>query len=374
MTVMDTAYSQPSQLLVLGNGFDLECGLASSFSDFMEWRRNDIGKTCSVTVWDAILREQGKRNWYDIEKLIADWVTDKKRMRRQFGVLSYEGMLAGPASYDRYMEASGSQSPVEKKVSGVLSNKYDVVANVHDVYKLFMRELQDFESIFTRYLEEEVDAKNDMNRLGGTPYYERAARLLDWLDKDTWQCEEIDRVTSSILDFNYTDPTSYSTKIKYPKIVNVHGRIHDSQSSIIFGIDANNRQDDIDVAPFTKTYRLLSLRDPGRNGLISPATAFNPEAATEVIKFYGHSLGEADWSYFQSIFDEVNLYAGHTKLIFYYKKHGAVDWPDAEREMDDKVTRIISRYGKTMDNKDHGSNLMHKLLLEGRLMVKPYEP
>ena len=30
----------------------------------------------------------------------------------------------------------------------------------------------------------------------------------------------------------------------------------------------------------------------------------------------------------------------------------------------------MNAYGSTMDNKDHGKNLMHKLLLEGRLSVK----
>lgn len=37
-----------------------------------------------------------------------------------------------------------------------------------------------------------------------------------------------------------------------------------------------------------------------------------------------------------------------------------------------KVTRLMSQYGETMSNKDHGRNLMHKLLLEGRLTIKKY--
>lgn len=34
------------------------------------------------------------------------------------------------------------------------------------------------------------------------------------------------------------------------------------------------------------------------------------------------------------------------------------------------VTKLISSYGKTLDNKDYGKNLLHKLLLEGRLTLK----
>ena len=35
-----------------------------------------------------------------------------------------------------------------------------------------------------------------------------------------------------------------------------------------------------------------------------------------LIKFYGHSLGTADYSYFQAIFDQIDLYGGNTTLYF----------------------------------------------------------
>ena len=77
------------------------------------------------------------------------------------------------------------------------------------------------------------------------------------------------------------------------------------------------------------------------------------------IKFYGHSLNEADYSYFQSIFDYYNLYENNNVgLIFYYSKG---------YEQTDKVYRLINTYGKTLSNKDQGKNLTHKLLLENRL-------
>ena len=39
------------------------------------------------------------------------------------------------------------------------------------------------------------------------------------------------------------------------------------------------------------------------------------------IKFYGHSLREADYSYFQSIFDSYNLYENSkVSLMFYFPK------------------------------------------------------
>ena len=34
------------------------------------------------------------------------------------------------------------------------------------------------------------------------------------------------------------------------------------------------------------------------------------------------------------------------------------------------INDLLVDYGATMDNKDHGKNLMHKLLLEGRLIIR----
>lgn len=42
----------------------------------------------------------------------------------------------------------------------------------------------------------------------------------------------------------------------------------------------------------------------------------------------------------------------------------------ARREVHKNVTKLLAAYGESFDNKDHGKNLMHKLLLEGRLMVR----
>lgn len=87
----------------------------------------------------------------------------------------------------------------------------------------------------------------------------------------------------------------------------------------------------------------------------------------DVIKFYGHSLSAPDYSYFQAIFDEVNLYVGSTRLVFYYRQHEGTK--DARTEMSKAVSHLLAEYGRTTDNADHGKNLMHKLILEGRLSV-----
>ena len=88
---------------------------------------------------------------------------------------------------------------------------------------------------------------------------------------------------------------------------------------------------------------------------------------------YGHSLGDQDYSYYQSIFDYVDLYNGNTRLFLYFSD----DYLNNEEEKKQKristaeaLFRLVNNYGESMDNKDHGHNLLHKLLLEGRIVFQ----
>ena len=80
---------QPSQLLILGNGFDLHCGLKSSYKDFFKSAVLDnIGKRFGLiqmkataeaeNFWINLLFQYYKEfktydyNWCDVEKIIKD--------------------------------------------------------------------------------------------------------------------------------------------------------------------------------------------------------------------------------------------------------------------------------------------------------------
>ena len=77
------------QLVVIGNGFDLECGLASGFSNFFKARAAAFEKPVNgqgpdnliftETIWDKVLSSMKDSNWCDIEGAIADWIAPKNR-------------------------------------------------------------------------------------------------------------------------------------------------------------------------------------------------------------------------------------------------------------------------------------------------------
>ena len=237
--------------------------------------------------------------------------------------------------------------------------------NSENLLQITREDLAKLESDFDRYLSHEVETSKD--------YKEKAGKLMSEIILDQRPSKDKYAVEESILSFNYTRAINQFRSDKHgTEYVNIHGRLG---GEIVFGIDGTDRMDNPMALPFTKTYRLMALDLPNVGKLVHVPTPGVPMAdGTKMIKFYGHSLGEADYSYFQAIFDSVKLYEGDTRLVFYFRPHklpsGCMqDENCARKEMMEKVIRLLTAYGLTLDNKDHGKNLIHKLLIEGRLSV-----
>jgi len=151
-------------------------------------------------------------------------------------------------------------------------------------------------------------------------------------------------------------------KIKYNVIeVNVHGNFN---RIAIFGVDQSKVPADDPGYIFTKTYRKISNQEK----LISFSLPHIKDI--DEIVFFGHSLSVADYSYFQSIFDYYDIYHSNIKLTFKYSLYEGKPPELIKKECYDSIIKLIRSYGETMDNVNHGNNLVHKLLLENRLEVQ----
>ncbi len=65
------------------------------------------------------------------------------------------------------------------------------------------------------------------------------------------------------------------------------------------------------------------------------------------------------------------IYHSNIKLIFIYSLYGEESQYESKKsEYLNAIIKLISDYGKTMDNKNHGKNLIHKLIIEDRLTIK----
>lgn len=379
------------QLVIIGNGFDLRCGLSSSFSDFHrdrsryfsneENRGEEDSSRYTLTIWDTILSNSTQMGWADIEGEIANWISPRwsplPTPDNESDLLSpqwsptgcVEDVVQAIKLNNLYLgeKLYGTASAVACSVERLVE-QYGQQCSRQQVFDFFFRELRILENDFKAYMNRQVITHAEYNT--------KANSLLFTILSDGIPSHDMSNADYGVLSFNYTraaENYQVGTAGERRQIwyCNIHGRLTDE---IIFGIDAMNHLEDLDVAQFTKTYRVLGLRSGGyRDGFSDEGSAIDQEIST--IKFFGHSLGDADHSYFQSIFDIVHLYEGSAKLIFYYCPYkkadgGEVSESQARNEMTAKVLKLLNSYGKSLDNEYHGTNLVHKMMLEDRIAIR----
>jgi len=323
-----------STLMVIGNGFDVQCGLKSRYEDFFEWLRKDESKALALNnLWAHYFLNQPPKepNWDDIEAHVARFLCEPSYQSPKF-LLEMDAQIIVKANLPDSIKKGSEASYI---------HYYSQNRRPPGIY-WYLEELNKFESMFGEYLKSEVE-NNDS-------YLPNATKLMNMLIEDN---EELDIIT-----FNYTNPfESIGFDKAIGKVTHVHGTY--AEDNIIFGVDATAKlQNNAHI--FTKTHRKMLQKSPSR------ALPKN----VHTIKLYGHSLGDADYSYFHSMFDNYNLYGSDVELKFYFSIYDESKKTEIERSASDRVYRLINVYGTTLDNKDKGKNLLHKLLLEGRLKIE----
>ena len=222
---------------------------------------------------------------------------------------------------------------------------------------ILMTELERMEHCFNCYLKDEVACKDG--------YSDCSDNLMQKLIKHTLVVDGMPDDAVTVLNFNYTSPYRWlKQQFGDAALVNIHGTLDDES---IFGIDGSGNLDDRDILPFTKTYRVLkSARGVPSGSIAYPSQRGGDGLETSSIVFFGHSLSRADYSYFESIFSTVDLYSGHTILVFLYSNYAK-----GVRESEvAKVLALLDYYGSSLGIAGHSNNLAHKLMLEGRLVVR----
>ena len=361
------------QLLIIGNGFDLACGLKSRYNDFFYDLYKENPQNYSITeeenYWFKLFKgivkfdENSTLGWTDIELQILIELMNIELIYNIDLLLNLD-TLTSQVSIKRYIADFIYSSANEKKhydEDSVLNTFLVLTQTLHEIdvfdkrstFDRLKKDLKKFENTFSSYLNNELERNNG-------EYSYKSYHLFDKLliqknpcfTESKYQSIKTDISTNSdqIISFNYTQPSLYDS-IRY-----IHGNLENK--NIIFGIDYDSVSNLFNYHPleFTKSYRILENK-------LNSKVSISPDIKN--ILFYGHGLGEADYSYFQSIFDTVDLYHGDAKLIFYWTQFGKQDQYIVQVE---NVVRLIEKYGQTFTNKDHGRNLFTKLLLENRII------
>lgn len=386
-----------TRVLVIGNGFDLKCGLKSKFEDYYNSQdgmvkelnkmnskfkdknvdadilRSDVLNSAglqrvmgnlndnikvdlnniNVSFWDFYFyfHKGSLNNWADVEcflnKLLVQSSNEiQLNLERALNMIAKFKYLYSGLSIDNSFSTKTDEL-IEKFTEDketlillfvILHNlKYDIEKHSQMYFYDFLRnELNKFEISFRSYLE----------AIQGEEYKEKSQQLLKELAHD--ECY-------NLLNFNYTSPCTTDSSCNITR--NIHGKLEDHP---IIGIDSRNIDASSPVFRFTKTYRIMTLSGEKQDKLL-PKTV-------KTLAFYGHSLAQADYSYFQSIFDYYNIYDNDITLVFYYSIYDHSREQEIKQEQFNSVSKLISKYGATFHN-EKGENLTHKMLLEGRLLL-----
>lgn len=215
----------------------------------------------------------------------------------------------------------------------------------NNLYNFLFKELKRFEDKFNVFLKSHNRGENiskDNNIIKHTSFTQL-------------KYETIKKLTNNqpynLITFNYTNDET--TKCNNNE--NVHSTIDDHP---IFGIDSSNNFDK-PYYKFTKTYRIMKLSNKSNPHILD----LNKNEHNEII-FYGQSLANADYMYFEAIFNHYKIYS-NTKIQLIFCYSSKVDHNEEKRQFT-RIYKLMNKYGKQYDHQD----LLHKLLLEGRLHIR----
>lgn len=293
----DSNLKSEKLLLILGNGFDIDLGLKTSYKSFVKSRfwpcknrlysKEDVEKYDNEECLHDVLHEDtASKSWYDLEAILATYATS----------------LCG-------------YNPVQ----GVTSSMIERAEKDRIIYNKLLNSL-------TSYLRKIQDGKIKNNSI--------AAIVLSVILESSFDVK--------IYSFNYTDFTRLVTRLGIKDKVDVtymHGNLTDG---IILGIESN-----MDFCPPYR-YMCKEYSPFYRSRFLS-----NELHDAQHIRIFGHSLSEIDYHYFRRFFSEQSredmTQADKKNItIFTYDESSAWDIRDQLRNMNNK--RLDLLYGQNEFN------------------------
>lgn len=377
--------SDVTKLIIIGNGFDLTCGVKSSFKDFInsKWdldqerdfidvihsfktfSEQDVAKlisnpnssiessakykeTTPFNFWMYVLLSavQGpadlkNSSWADIESKLRDFLFEGVRvpqLRENFSINTLELNWDG----DKVIEDPVNE-PFSKTALFILSlykkSNPKIFSSIKDDPLAFaFDQLEEFEEEFGNYL------SNELEKFKDDEYGRFAQRLVNNLG---------DQHPYSLLNFNYTKFTHEDPMLRKER--HIHGSIEDHP---IIGIDQGDTDPGDRRYVFTKTYRIMTAS-------VAPKSDKDTilYKSIDEIDFFGHSLNAADFSYFYSIFDYLGIYEKTINLNFYYWIYDLAKRSQIQKQIFNSVLSLIGAYSNKKYGEGRGHNLIHKLLL-----------
>lgn len=373
----------PSNLLIIGNGFDLACGLETKYIHYFHYvlnqspEMNALVEFLSGVSLDDLSDETLDKHllkilpldsdvvtFWDVYFTFQDWVYEKLNTDQTW--VDIEDMLL--RSFKERETYDISSNIIFSAANCVKNNSIELAFTRGSIYRYLgsyvyrifkKRNIKIGENCYSNYLEKELDRFSSnfskyikQQILKNETYKNTALKLVK-------KIIGLDKIDNYMIDsFNYT-PIEYATYYR-----NIHGVAEDED--VVFGITCGEGEQRRDIHDdreyrFTKEYKIAKL-------MVKYRQPFNDYRHVKNVFIYGSSLGEQDYYYFESIFDKCEILekTSSSQIIFVYSIYDK----DKEEEIIDnitaKVTNIINMYG----DRHNDFGLFRRLIQNGTVVIK----
>lgn len=358
------------RLLIIGNGFDLNAGLKTKFSDFITKEKieywynspsecpNFLYLLFSIKFFNSVengfrLFSRDTNNeclWMDIESFIKELCTGKipnfyLNISGDHSYFSLFKFLYEKRANLNYLNSAKDANRIirffHRKFPNTPQN-----SNIN-VQNYLLKELNKFEDEFCAYLTTAI------------------ANNIDYRDKATALFFKLGVNYLSghyIIDFNYThDNDCFGEVLASSEINFIHGSI---KRGAIIGFDSSNTSN-LQGVVLSKAWQKMSA-----DYVCTELPNIDDNNEVE-IKFFGHSLGQQDYAYFHAIFDKYDIYNKKVILTFIYDKYGKTDEENEEIESTylQSVYRLINNYAQRSGKEGEFKTIISRLQMENRLHI-----
>ena len=298
-----------TNILVVGNGFDIYHGLKTKYFDFVQYTVkvkngeisviNNIYNLCSENMFIVYFQEEAKENqgWIDCEKEIELLCTIFDKLVNNKDAINHDGYLnkgiidIHEKNILKFATKYFRDNSAVLQLKDIYLHRYKKI-NKNLILQTFKNDLDDFIQVFYYYLWQEIDYNSinvRSNQIRGIEF-------------------------SYVVNFNYTD-TFKLYNIENANVCYIHGSITAGKDSMVLGT-RDIEDESLDLIYFRKFFQRIQKRGDlldKRQFVINPSTYdLYAEKGNVNAHFFGHSLSDTDGDIIRTIADLSK------KLIIYY--------------------------------------------------------
>ncbi len=363
--------------IVLGNGFDLFCGLKTTYRDFFSIYKDKYDYLCQwgehvasflaqnphlkedpwglviqvkgmnlINCWDAFFamifdRMRGYL-WCDVEAEMLDSLVKRDSEVDD----DYKPHWEDVWEFIR-KENAGSHKPGSVILGQFLVKKAGGVPKTRDeFYEFLLGQLREFENYFGRFITRQHLSWNQFQCEFNNSYIRNARSLLEQL------CVPNEIASIDCFNYGFTPELEFYERCKF---------VNGDCLNPIFGIDSVFDPSDPRYV-FTKTNRRIEWA-------MNKSVSADGGTFQNVIVF-GHSLSQHDYNYFFPVLDELEMtnFSAKGKLVVAYSVYDESKSAEIKKGIRNAVYSLFSAYAKYCGRLEP-TRLLDSLTTQGRVLT-----